>query len=93
MSSLKYERYKTERYFYVSVYRKIIKLMIFSVILNVIIFALASYIFFNQKPPEYYGTNGAMNPVLLTAIKTPNYSSVPLLPDDIPADEKPVSTI
>ncbi len=93
MSSLKYERYRTQRYFYVSTYRKIILLMIFSVSFNVILFALGSYIFFNEQAPEYYGTNGATNPVQLSAINTPNYSSTPLLPDDIPVDEKPVTTL
>jgi hypothetical protein len=93
MSSLKYERYKTQRYFYVSTYRKIILLMIYSVSLNVILFALGTYIFFNEQPPEYYGTNGATNPVQLSAMNTPNNSSIPLLPDDIPLDEKPVSAL
>jgi|LauGreDrversion4_2_1035121.scaffolds.fasta_scaffold123966_3 intracellular multiplication protein IcmM len=93
MSSLKYQRYRSQRYFYVSAYRKIIKLMFYSVSFNVFLFTLGSYIFFNEQAPEYFGTNGATNPVELSAINAPNYSSSPLLPDDIPGDDKPVTQL
>lgn len=90
---LKFENKKNMRYFYVYNYRRVLKLLLFSLILNVLLFVLISYVYFNEPPPDYYSTNGATNPVLLRSITTPNYSSQPLLPDDIPADAEPVTNL
>ncbi len=90
---LKFENKKNLRYFYVYNYRRVLKLLMFSLIGNVLLFVLISYVYFNESRPNYYGTNGATNPVLLKSMTTPNYSSQALLPDDIPADAKPVTNL
>ena len=89
----KYENKKNLRFFYIYNYRRLIKGLWFSLILNVILFTLISYIYFSEAQPNYYSTNGATNPEILRSMNTPNYSSQALLPDDIPADTEPVTNL
>ena len=93
MTSVTFEQRKLARYFYVLNYRKIGMVLIYSMLLNIILFFLISFVYFHEGIPNYYSTNGASNPVQLTAISTPNFSSRALLPDDIPADSKPVTNL
>jgi len=93
MTSTKFEQRKLGRYFHVLNYRKIGKVLIYSMLLNIILFFLISFVYFHEVSPNYYSTNGASNPVQLTGISAPNYSSRALLPDDIPADAEPVTNL
>ncbi len=93
MTSTTYEQRKLGRYFYVLNYRKLGRVLIYSMLVNIILFFLISFVYFHERSPNYYSTNGASNPVQLTAISAPNYSSQALLPDDIPADAEPVTNL
>ena len=93
MTSISFEQRKLGRYFYVINSRKMGMVLIYSMLLNIILFFLISFVYFHEASPNFYSTNGASNPVQLTAISAPNYSSQALLPDDIPADAEPVTNL
>lgn len=93
MTSAKYEQRKLGRYFYVLNDRKLGMLLMYSMLLNIILFFLISFVYFHEGRPNYYSTNGDSKPVQLTAINAPNFLSHALLPDDIPADAEPVTNL
>jgi hypothetical protein len=93
MSILRFELAKTERYFYVSSYRKTIRVLLVSIIFNFLLLTLISYIHFNQPRASYYGTNGRMSPVLLSPINQPNTGAQALLADDVATDGQPVTNL
>lgn len=89
MTINRFESEKLSRYFYVTSYRKVIKILFWSICLNFILLALISYVYLKQPNVLYYGSNGITNPIELTPLNKPNYSSKSLLSDDIPEDNEP----
>jgi intracellular multiplication protein IcmM len=83
MSITRFEELKTRRYFYVSIFRKLGHWIILSLFLNVLLILGLAYIFFTQPPSTFYSTNGRSNPILLSSMEHPNYTSNPLLPDEV----------
>lgn len=81
MSITRFEEAKSQRYFYVEIYRNLLGLVIFSMVLNILIVLIMAYIFFRQPGSTYYSTNGRTSPVQLEAISSANLSSRALLPD------------
>lgn len=82
MAITRFEEAKHKRYFYVTSFRKIGRIIVISMALNVCIILVMAYIFFGQQSPEYYGTNGSSNPIKLNSMEHPNHSKVPKLPDE-----------
>ena len=93
MAKLKYLRLKNKRYFFVFSYRNILNSLIFLGICNLIFLGVATFLFFNRGQHIYFATSGLTNPVQLAPMNGPNYSSVPILEDDIPSDEQPDITL
>jgi intracellular multiplication protein IcmM len=89
MSKNKFLKIKNKRYFYVFSYRNILNTLIFLGICNLIFLGVATFLFFTRGMHTYFATSGYSNPQQLTPIDGPNYSSQPLLQDDIPSDEGP----
>jgi hypothetical protein len=89
MTINRFEEEKVNRYFYVFSYRKVIRVLLWSIGINLTLLGLISYVYFNQPNPVYYGTNGITNPIELTSLNKPNYSSKSLLSDDVPEDNEP----
>ena len=73
---------KSSKHFNVSIYRRLGRMIVISMAINVGLFFLASHIFFNRATHAYYATNGASPPTLLKSLAAPNMSSVPLLAND-----------
>lgn len=89
MTSYKYDEIKSKRYFYVISYRMVLNALLFSAAGNVIFLSVASYLFYNRGAQAYYSTNGISNPEQLRPMSTRNYSSTPLLADDVQSDTEP----
>lgn len=82
MSLGAWEQIKSSKRFYVNTYRKLIRLLLFSVTLNIVLFLVVAHIYLNRPTPAFYSTSGSTPPVLLTPRDTPNESSTPLLASD-----------
>lgn len=82
MSRGAWDSIKHSKWFYVSTYRRIIRWIFILLVTNVLLLAAVVYAHFTQAKPEYYATNGYMPPIMLTLLKTPNFSSEALLPPD-----------
>ena len=93
MSKSKFFDSINRRYFYVVSYRLILNGLILFNICNLIFLGVATFLFFNRGLHTYFATSGLTNPVQLTPMSGPNYSSVPILEDDIPSDEEPDITL
>jgi len=89
MTITRFENEKLNRYFYVSSYRKVTKVLFWSICLNLVLLVLISFVYVNQPNVLYYGSNGITNPIELTPLNKPNYSSKSLLSEDIPEDNEP----
>lgn len=73
---------KQSKRFYVSTYRVTANTLIASIIINLILGFVIHFIYFSQPESDYYATNGAMPPIELTPMDSPNVTSVALLPSD-----------
>lgn len=89
MAQNKYTEIKAKRFFYILSYRMVLNTLLFSVVCNLIFLGMATYLFFNRGGQAYYATNGITNPEQLKPMNSPNYTSKPLLADDIPGDNEP----
>jgi hypothetical protein len=89
MSKFKYFDLINRRYFFVVSYRLILNGLILFNICNLIFLGMVSYLFFTRGLHVYYATSGDASPIQLTPLASPNYTSKPLLPDDIPGEEGP----
>lgn len=78
---------KESKFFYVMTYRRVLTTLVFSTILNLCLGIALYFVYFNQPAPEYYATSGVVPPILLTAMDSPNNTSVPLLPDEELTDD------
>lgn len=82
MSRRTWSLIKQSKRFYVRLYRRTINLLLVSVTLNVLL-GLGIWQWHPDRPDsDFYATFGETPPVLLKAMETPNYQSVPLLPND-----------
>lgn len=68
--------------FYVRTYRASLTGIVLSVLLNLIFGLFIYYLYFNKPPRDFYATSGVTPPEKLTALKSPNYSSTPLLAEE-----------
>ena len=89
MSTGKFFDIINKRYFFVLSYRLILRGLIISNLLNLVLLILGGYIFFTRGPHVFYATSGDSSPIQLTPLASPNYSSTPILSDDIPGDAGP----
>ncbi|KTC86357.1 type IVB secretion system protein IcmM/DotJ [Legionella brunensis] len=79
---------KNSKAFYIRTYRKGATFVIVSLLINLLLSLAIYYVHFNQPDPDFYATSGITPPIMLTPLKTPNYSNTPLLePDPINDDE------
>ena len=89
MSKSKFFDSINRRYFYVVSYRLILNGLILFNICNLIFLGVVSYLFYTRGQHVYYATSGESSPLQLTPLFSPNYSSKPLLPDDVIVDVGP----
>lgn len=92
-----WNKIKQSKGFYVTSYRRIMKLMVLSLGLNGLLIAGVVLSFLNIPKRHYYATNGAIalmaiKPVELLPMDKPNYSSQALLPPDPPDQGTGLST-
>ena len=88
MSKKAWNNIKNSKRFYVRTYRKLGSMLLFSATLNVCLGLGIYHVYFNLPERDFYATFGEVPPVKLTAMEEPNYSSVPLLADDIHYDSE-----
>ena len=87
MITARLNKVKSSKLFYRGLFRRLLYLMIFSVMLN-IIFVYFIYREIKLRPgPNYYATSGVSPPIELKALSHPNYSSTPLLKASPATDE------
>lgn len=86
MAKCNYEKIKAERSFYRHSLRRILNLLILSLLINGALTYGIYYKVTHVPKIDYYATSGIKAPVMLNALSTPNYSSEPLLASD-PLDE------
>lgn len=84
---------KTSKTFLRNNFRKVILLIMVSLLLN----GLFSFGIYNnmihRKPPNYYATSGMTPPIKLNARSEPNYTATPLLaPDPFSDDDDTIVT-
>ena len=79
---------KRSKQFYISTYRKVETIIVFSVIINLGLVAGIIYSYAVRPEPDYYATYGESAPVPLIAMDEPNYSSNALLADDTNQDSE-----
>lgn len=84
MSREKWDLIKRQKNFNVRLFRKGVKLLIFSLVLNFILGILIFYKYLNLPARDYYATNGITPPEQLTPLMAPNYTSSALLDPDPP---------
>lgn len=82
MSRVAWNAIISSKQFYVLLYRKLGNILVISLVCNFLLGLLATHMYFNRGEPNYYSTNGATPPVGLSAMTTPNESSIPLLGSD-----------
>ena len=92
MSRRTWDLIKHSKRFYVRVYRRTSTTLLASVILNVGLGIGIWHVYSHIPEPDFYATFGETPPVPLVALDAPNYSSVPLLPND-PHQDSNVRTI
>ncbi|KTD21065.1 type IVB secretion system protein IcmM/DotJ [Legionella londiniensis] len=83
MSRRAWQIIKNSKGFYVRTYRSSIRVLVISIFLNLILGVLIYYTYFSRPEPDFYATNGVTPPVQLTPLDQPNYTSEPLLPDEV----------
>jgi intracellular multiplication protein IcmM len=77
-----YDKIKQTRSFYKQSLRRVLNLLILSLLINGGL-TYGIYYKVTHKPEiDYYATSGVKAPILLEARDTPNESSTPLLPED-----------
>jgi hypothetical protein len=89
MSTGRFFELINRRYFFVISYRLILNGLILCNICNLIFLGVVSYLFYTRGQHVYYATSGESSPLQLTPLFSPNYSSKPLLPDDVSVDLGP----
>ncbi len=87
MSKAAWNLIMASKQFNVSLYRTLGKLIIFSLILNLLLVLGLLNTYHNLGESSFYASNGTTPPLLLKAETGPNNSSVPLLASDPPEVE------
>ncbi len=79
-----------EKSFYIKGYRWLLSMIIISLLLSLLLCVAIGYVYFHQKPNDFYATNGVMLPIQLRAFDVPNYTSEHWLQPDpmIPSRKK-----
>ena len=80
MGKTAWRELRGNKFFYVQLYRKALFFLLISLLIN-IVFALGVYYFYFMRPaPDFYASNGILQPVKLDARLVPNAKNEPLLP-------------
>lgn len=74
--------------FYIMTYRRVGSILLLSVSLNLVLGLLIHRAYFHLPERHIYATNGATPPEELVPMDEPNYSSSPLLANDLPGDRE-----
>ncbi len=74
---------KQSKRFYVNTYRRAGSALIVSIIINLALGFAIHFVYFSQSERDYYATNGATPPIMLTPMDVPNNTSVALLASDL----------
>jgi intracellular multiplication protein IcmM len=86
MSSETWTLIKNSKNFNVRILRRGSSVLIASLVLNLIFGVSIFYRYLHLPPRDYYATSGITPPVMLTALKAPNYTAQALLPPDPPIE-------
>lgn len=73
---------KRKNFFYIQTFRKAGAFLLISLVLNAVFIVAIYFAFTHQPERDFYATSGVTDPVKLTPMSTPNYSSEALLPPD-----------
>lgn len=68
--------------FYIQSYRRVVKVIVVSLVINLILCSAISYRYFHQPVQDFYATNGVTPPILLTPLAVANQLNKPLLEAD-----------
>lgn len=88
MSQETWSLIKRSKGFYIKTYRAACSAVVVSLIVNSVLCLTIYYVGMHPTARDYYATNGEKPPIRLTAIDSPNNTSVPLLPDDPVNDDE-----
>ncbi len=83
-----WEIIKNNKAFDVSIYRRGLVALVFSLLLNSVLGLLLFYSYLAQPERAYYATNGVTPPVKLTALFARNLSPNALLAPDPPTEQE-----
>lgn len=67
------------RNFYVHTYKRVLAVLVFSIMINLLLSLLIAYIYLGRTTPAYYVSNGMTSPMQIKPMDAPNESSHPLL--------------
>ena len=93
MSRDVWNQIKSSKRFYVYLYRRLINVLIFSLLLNLVLSYVGLHLFFKRPPRVAYSTNGATPPTKLSPLTAPNESQVPLLSSSPQGPTDPVKVV
>ena len=88
-----WNKIKQSNLFYVRTFRWIESALVYSVALSVILSMAVYHVYFSRNAPDFYATSGVTEPVQLTSMNEPNYSSYPLLANEQNTDDNTRSTL
>lgn len=77
---------KRTKNFNVSIYRRGVGVLLFSLGINCILGLLLFYFYLHQPPRDYYASNGEAPPIPLKALPEANQSAQALLEPDPPSE-------
>ena len=83
MSRQQWDIERHTRFYCVSMYRKLGRVLIYSSLLNVFLVLAASYLYTHHPARTYYASSGELPPVRLHALSHANHSSTPLEPREV----------
>lgn len=83
MSREKWRLIKHSKGYYVSIYRRLITLLSLSTFITLVLLILIARAYLRLPERDYYATSGVTPPIQLTARLEPNFSSAPLLGEEV----------
>lgn len=77
---------KHSKMFYINSYRNILRVLVVSMLLNLLLASGLAWKYFSRPPHDYYATSGITPPVMLTAMGAPNMQDTPLMQEEETSD-------
>ena len=77
---------KKKKNHYRDFYRRSLMLLSLSTYLSVMLLVISAFVYITQPEPDYYATNSASSVLQIHSMDGPNFTSKPLLREDLPME-------